>query len=95
MWKLAGLCSKLEQNLTTAVTANIAPADVLFENYNDGNHLAIDVTVISPFRGGFDNSATTYLFADNKAHLDKLDEYKDFTFKPGIKQKKRCNNLGN
>ena len=82
---MAGLRTKLEQNPTTAVTASIAPADVLFENYNNGDHLAVDVTVISPFRGGLDNSATnTYLFTGNKAYLDKLDKYKDFTFKPGI-----------
>ena len=83
MGKLAGLKTKLEQNPTTAVTANIKPADVLFENYNHGDHLAVDVTVISPFRGGLDNGATTtYMYTGDQTYLDKLGKYKSFTFKP-------------
>ena len=83
MGKLAGLTTKLEQNPTTAVTSNIKPADVLFENYDNGDHLAIDVTVISPFRGGLDNRATTtFMYTGDQTYLDKLDKYKLFTFKP-------------
>lgn len=41
----AKLPSKLEQNRTTALTSKIAPADVLFNNYSDGQHLATDVTI--------------------------------------------------
>ena len=50
MGKTAGLITKIEQNPTTAITSNIKPADVLFENYQQGQSLAIDVTCVSPFR---------------------------------------------
>ena len=67
----------------TSVFASIKHADVLFENYDNGDHLAIDVTVISPFRGGLDNGATmTCMYTGDQTYLDKLGKYKDFTFKP-------------
>ena len=57
---------------------------MLYHNYSDGNHLAIDVTIISPFRGGVQNGAAlTFMHTGNKTYVDKLDKYKNFTFKPG------------
>ena len=86
MGQAAKLQPKLEQNPTTAMTSKIAPADVLFHNYEQGDHLAIDVTRISPFRGGVQNeAATTYMHTGDKTYIDKLNKYKDFTFKPGVR----------
>ena len=85
MDKSAGLRTKLEQNPTTAITSNIKPADVLFENYEDGHHLAVDVTVVSPFRGGVGNgAATTFMYTGDQAYVDKLGKYKGFTFKQNV-----------
>ena len=46
------MTTKLEQNHQTAIASGIKQADVLLENMDSWQHLAIDVTVISSFRGG-------------------------------------------
>ena len=85
MGKAAGFKSKLEQNPTTEITSKIKPADVLFENYQDGQDLAVDVTIISPFRSGLLSRATsTFMYTADKTYIDKLKKYKGFTFKEGV-----------
>ena len=68
---------------TTTTTSNIKPADVLFENYDNGEHMAIDVTIISPFRGGVTSGAATqFMYTADQTYLDKLNKYSQHTFKP-------------
>ena len=79
----AGLVTKVEQNPTTTTTSNIKPADVLFENYDNGEHMAIDVTIISPFRSGVSSGAASqFMHTADETYIDKLQKYKQHTFKP-------------
>ena len=82
MGKAAGLSCHLEQNPTTAVDTNIAPADVLFENFDDNGSLAIDVNIVSPFRtGSLSGGSQTYLKTSNDAFVTKMNKYAEYTFK--------------
>ena len=84
MGKSAGLDTTIEQNPTTT-TSNIKPADVLFENYENGTHLAVDVTIVSPFRAGVDPAAVSqYMYTGDQAYVAKLNTYADCTFKHGV-----------
>ena len=85
MGDAAGLRPKLEQNPTTAITSNIKPADVLFQNYSDGKDLAIDITIVSPFRSGLVSGATsTFMFTGNNAYNTKLKKYDDYSCKQDV-----------
>ena len=85
MGRTAGLVTKLEQNPTTTITSNIKPADVLFENYDNGQHLAIDVTIVSPFRSGVTSGAASQFFhTGDIAYVDKLKKYEKHMFKPDV-----------
>ena len=85
MGKAAGLTTKVEQNPTTTVSSNIKPADVLFENYDEGQHLAIDVTIVSPFRSGITaGAASTFFHTGDQAYIDKLNKYDKYTFQQDI-----------
>ena len=85
MGRSAGLTTKLEQNPTTTVSTNIKPADVLFENYDKGQHLAIDVTIVSPFRSGITSGAASkYFHTGDQAYIDKLHKYGKYTFKQDV-----------
>ena len=86
---MAGLRTKLEQHPITAVTANIAPVDVLFENYNNGDHLAVDVIVISSFRWDWiilQQQLTCLLVIKhiwiNWINIKMLHSNEEFSFKP-------------
>ena len=81
----AGLKPKLEQNPTTAITSNIKPADVLFQNYRDGKDLAIDVTIVSPFRSGLVSGATsTFMYTAENTYIKQIKKYDGLTFKQDI-----------
>ena len=85
MGRTAGLITKLEQNPTTSVSANIKPADVLFENYYNGKHCAIDVTIVSPFRSGVESGATsTFMHTGDQAYNTKLKKYDQYIFKDNV-----------
>ena len=86
MGRSAGLMTKLEQNPTTATTSNIKPADVLFENYQNGQDLTVDITIVSPFRCGVTRGAASKtLFTGEQAYLDKLKKYDGFNFKSNVR----------
>ena len=47
--------------------------------------MAIDVSIISPFRGGVSSGAALqHLHTAERTYLDKLHKYDEFTFKPNV-----------
>ena len=56
--------------------------DVWFENYSTGQHLAIDVTIVSPFRSGVTlGAASKFFYTGDMAYVEKLKKYNTIIFK--------------